>query len=125
MLSLDRAADPPSRRSTAVLLRASDARGRARHARQAPLRDTPSGRKVARLVEVEAYLGGDDPASHAYPGERGRNRPMFGEVGHSYVYVSYGVHHCMNVVARSAGRPSGDVLLRGAVPLEGFAGEHR
>jgi len=46
---------------------------------------------------------------------------MFGEVGHSYVYISYGVHHCMNVVARSPGRPAGAVLLRGAEPLEGFA----
>jgi DNA-3-methyladenine glycosylase len=47
---------------------------------------------------------------------------MFGEVGHSYVYISYGVHHCMNVVARSPGRPAGAVLLRGAEPLEGFVG---
>jgi DNA-3-methyladenine glycosylase len=42
---------------------------------------------------------------------------MFGEPGHAYVYVSYGVHHCMNVVAKSAGRPAGAVLLRGAEPL--------
>jgi DNA-3-methyladenine glycosylase len=89
------------------------------------VRDGPLGRRVARLVEVEAYLGADDPASHAYRGRRGRNAPMFGEVGHTYVYVSYGVHHCMNVVARSAGRPSGAVLLRGAEPVEGIAGGTR
>jgi DNA-3-methyladenine glycosylase len=89
------------------------------------LRDGPTGRRAARLVEVEAYLGADDPASHAYRGLRGRNAPMFGEVGHTYVYVSYGVHHCMNVVARSAGRASGAVLLRGAEPLDGFADDPR
>jgi DNA-3-methyladenine glycosylase len=89
------------------------------------VREGPSGRKIARLVEVEAYLGADDPSSHAYRGLRGRNRPMFGEVGHAYVYVSYGVHHCMNVVARSPGRPAGAVLLRGAEPLEGLGDEPR
>jgi DNA-3-methyladenine glycosylase len=86
------------------------------------VRDGPGGRRSARIVEVEAYLGADDPSSHAYRGLRGRNRPMFGEVGHAYVYVSHGVHHCMNVVARSPGRPAGAVLLRGAEPLEGFPG---
>ena len=84
------------------------------------VREGPGVPKVARLVEVEAYLGADDPSSHAYRGPRGRNQPMFGEVGHAYVYVSYGVHHLMNVVARSARRPAGAVLLRGAEPLDGF-----
>ncbi len=54
-----------------------------------------------------------------------RTRPMFGAVGHSYVYVSHGVHHCMNVVARSPGRPAGAVLLRGAEPLEGLGDDLR
>ena len=89
------------------------------------VREGPLGRRVARLVEVEAYLGADDPCSHAYRGMRGRNAPMFGEVGHTYVYISYGVHHCVNLVARSAGRPAGAVLLRGAEPLEGFGDDPR
>ncbi len=50
---------------------------------------------------------------------------MFAEPGHAYVYLSYGVHHCMNVVARPAGRPAGAVLLRGAEPLDGFSGDVR
>jgi len=87
--------------------------------------DGPAGRKAARIVEVEAYLGADDPSSHAYRGLTERNRPMFGEPGHAYVYLSYGVHRCMNVVAKSAGRPAGAVLLRGAEPLEGFGGDPR
>ncbi len=87
--------------------------------------DGPTGRRVARLVEVEAYLGTDDPASHAYRGLTDRTRPMFGEPGHTYVYVSYGAHHCVNVVAKPAGRPAGAVLLRGAEPLEGFGDDPR
>jgi len=87
--------------------------------------DGPAGRKAARIVEVEAYLGASDPSSHAYRGPRGRNLPMFGEPGHAYIYISYGVHHCMNVVARSAGRPAGAVLIRGAEPLEGLGDDPR
>ena len=89
------------------------------------VRDTPAGRTVARIVEVEAYLGMDDPASHAYRGMTERTRPMFGEPGHAYVYVSHGLHHCMNVVGRAAGRPAGGILLRGAEPLDGFDGDVR
>ncbi len=50
---------------------------------------------------------------------------MFAEPGHAYVYLSYGVHHCMNVVAKPTGRPAGAVLLRGAEPLAGFADDPR
>ena len=50
-----------------------------------------------------------------------RNVPMFGDVGHAYVYISYGMHFCMNVTARSPGRRAGAVLLRGAEPLDGSA----
>lgn len=85
--------------------------------------DGPAGHRAARIVEVEAYLGADDPASHAYRGLTARNRAMFGEPGHAYVYLSHGVHHCMNVVAKDPGRPAGAVLLRGAETLEG-SGEH-
>jgi DNA-3-methyladenine glycosylase len=84
------------------------------------VRESDGRLKVARIVEVEAYLGTDDPASHAYRGETARTAPMFGEPGHAYVYLSYGVHHCVNVVARPERRRAGAVLLRGAEPLEGF-----
>jgi DNA-3-methyladenine glycosylase len=77
-----------------------------------------AGEVAVRLVEVEAYDGASDPASHAYRGERPRTATMFGEPGHLYVYLSYGVHNCMNVVCRPAGTASA-VLLRGGVVLRG------
>jgi len=66
---------------------------------------------VARLVEVEAYLGEDDPASHAHRGPTRRAAIMFGPPGHLYVYLSYGTHHCANVVTEPDGH-AGAVLLR-------------
>lgn len=82
--------------------------------------DGPEGRRAARLVEVEAYHGTRDPASHAFRGPTPRTAVMFGRPGHAYVYLSHGVWYCMNVVAHPDGVP-GAVLLRGAEPLEGFA----
>lgn len=80
---------------------------------------TIDGVRVAvRLSETEAYGGADDAASHAFSGETPRNRTMFGPPGRLYVYRSYGVHWCANVVCGPAGRP-GAVLLRGGVPVEG------
>lgn len=70
------------------------------------------------LNEVEAYAGFDDPASHAYRGETKRNRAMFGPPGTVYVYRSYGIHWCMNVVVGDTGTPHA-VLLRGGHPSEG------
>lgn len=84
------------------------------------LYDGPEGRRAARLVEVEAYHGARDPASHAFRGPTPRTEVMFGRPGHAYVYLSHGVWHCMNVVAHEPGI-AGAVLLRGAEPLEGFA----
>lgn len=81
--------------------------------------DGPEGRRAARLVEVEAYHGAGDPASHAFRGPTPRTKVMFGRPGHAYVYLSHGVWCCMNVVAHDAG-VAGAVLLRGAEPLEGF-----
>jgi DNA-3-methyladenine glycosylase len=81
--------------------------------------ETAGSTRAARIVEVEAYLGGRDPASHAYRGMTLRTAPMFGPPGRSYVYFVYGMYYCLNVVTESEG-VAGAVLLRGAEPLAGF-----
>ncbi|MBV8981218.1 MAG: DNA-3-methyladenine glycosylase [Acidimicrobiia bacterium] len=77
-----------------------------------------NGRSV-RLVEVEAYAGDEDPGSHAFRGVTPRNAVMFGPPGHLYVYRSYGIHWCANVVCGDDGWASA-VLLRGGTPLTGL-----
>ena len=85
------------------------------------LRSLPEGVAAVRLTEVEAYLGVGDPAAHTFGGRRTpRNEVMWGDGGRLYVYFTYGMHFCMNVVTRTAGVPEA-VLLRGALPVSGRA----
>ncbi|KPN18031.1 MULTISPECIES: DNA-3-methyladenine glycosylase [unclassified Arthrobacter] len=87
-------------------------------------RESPDGDVAVRITEVEAYLGEADPGSHAFRGRSARNATMFGPAGHLYVYFTYGMHYCANVVCGEAGQATG-LLLRAGEIVEGHGTARR
>ncbi len=81
--------------------------------------ETRSGVAAGMIVEVEAYIGEDDPACHAAPGPTRRNAPLYGPPGRAYVYLNYGIHNLVNAVTEAAGSPAA-VLIRALAPLDGI-----
>ena len=78
--------------------------------------------RIGKIVEVEAYLGEHDLAAHSSKGLTERTKTMFGAPGHAYVYLIYGVHHCMNIVTEHEGHASA-VLLRAVEPVKNLEGK--
>ncbi len=81
--------------------------------------ETGAGIAAGMIVEVEAYIGEDDPACHAAPGPTKRNAPLYGPPGHAYVYLNYGIHNLVNAVTEGEGSPAA-VLIRALEPLDGI-----
>lgn len=90
--------------------------------------ETPEGTVAGRIVEVEAYAGPEDRAAHSYGGRRTqRNDVMYGEKGHAYVYLIYGMYYCVNFTAGNVPEKPEAVLIRALEPVEGmeFMAKHR
>lgn len=85
---------------------------------------TRLGPTAGRIVEVEAYIGEDDPACHASAGLTRRNAPLYGRPGLAYVYLNYGLHHLVNAVTESESRPAA-VLIRALEPIGGLVAMRR
>ncbi len=88
---------------------------------QTLVHDDGGVRRAGRIVETEAYVSAEDRACHASKGRTARTEVMFGDAGHAYVYLIYGIHECFNVVTDVAGHPSA-VLVRALEPIDGCLG---
>ena len=82
--------------------------------------ETVEGKTSGKIVEVEAYIGSIDAACHAYQNKcTNRTKIMFGEGGHAYIYLIYGIHYCMNIVSNKTNYPEA-ILIRAVEPIEGL-----
>lgn len=110
----------PLQRVSATLVEGSPVAVARRSLGMLLVRDDAQGRRIGRIVETEAYGGPEDLASHARAGRTSRTAVMFGPPGRAYVYLVYGMHHCLNLVCAADGE-AGAVLIRAVEPLAGVA----